>query len=106
MRTRPRSSDGPLTSLREAHGVSAYTTNQASGAKAPYGMVGVLADFPIDRNRRDAALRNMPKSIYPGTYGADLAAEIIYDLVVFALGSAVVIQTPPLTIKIFPLIRR
>lgn len=28
---------------------SAFTTNQASGAKAPYGMVGVLADKPIER---------------------------------------------------------
>jgi hypothetical protein len=29
--------------------MSAFTTNQASGAYAPYGMVGVLADFTIDR---------------------------------------------------------
>jgi len=28
--------------------VSAFTTNQASDAKAPYGMVGVLADFSIE----------------------------------------------------------
>jgi hypothetical protein len=28
--------------------MSAFTTNQASGAYAPYGMVGVLADFLIE----------------------------------------------------------
>ena len=30
--------------------MSAFTTNQASGAYAPYGMIGVLADIPIEQD--------------------------------------------------------